>query len=41
MAREYRVIALPTMYLVDKKGNLRIVDMHGGLDAEISKLLTE
>ncbi len=41
MAREYRVIALPTMYLVDKKGNLRNVDLQGGLDAEISKLLTE
>lgn len=41
LARQYRVVALPTMYLVDKKGLLRSVDPHAGLRTEVARLLAE
>lgn len=41
LARQYRIVALPTMYLVDKKGLLRSVDPHTGLRTEVARLLAE
>jgi thiol-disulfide isomerase/thioredoxin len=41
LTRRFGVIALPTQWLVDKKGYLRTTEVYGNLNAEIEKLLAE
>ena len=41
LAKKYRVTAVPTMFLVDKKGILRSMDVQGRLESEITRLLAE
>ena len=39
--RQYGINSIPTMWLVDKKGNLRAMDARGGLREKVEKLLAE
>ena len=39
--RQYGINGIPTMWLVDKKGNLRIMEARGGLREKVDKLLAE
>ena len=39
--REYAISSIPTMWLVDKKGNLRDMNARGGLEQKVEKLLAE
>lgn len=39
--RDYGISSLPTMWLVDKKGNLRDIEAQDGLEEKIEKLLAE
>jgi len=39
--REYGINGIPTMWLVDKKGNLRDMNARGGLEQKVEKLLAE
>ncbi len=39
--RKWGIRSIPTMWLVDKKGNLRDVQARGGLEARVEKLLAE
>lgn len=39
--RQWGIHSIPTMWLVDKKGNLRDVAARGGLEAKVQKLLAE
>lgn len=41
IAKEYGVLGIPTMFLVDKKGVLRFVDAREGTDEKVAKLLAE
>ena len=41
LVRKYGVVAVPTMFLVDKKGVLRSMDVHGRLEGEVARLLAE
>jgi len=39
--RQYGINGIPTMWLVDKKGNLRMMEARGGLREKVDKLLAE
>jgi thiol-disulfide isomerase/thioredoxin len=39
--REYGINSIPTMWLVDKKGNLRDMNARMGLEEKVEKLLAE
>ena len=39
--RQYGINSIPTMWLVDKKGNLRMMEARGGLREKVEKLLAE
>ena len=39
--KEYGINSIPTMWLIDKKGNLRDVEARDGLEGKIEKLLAE
>jgi thiol-disulfide isomerase/thioredoxin len=39
--RQYGINSIPAMWLVDKKGNLRIMEARGGLKEKVEKLLAE
>jgi len=39
--QQYGINGIPTMWLVDKKGNLREMNARDGLDAKVEKLLAE
>jgi thiol-disulfide isomerase/thioredoxin len=39
--RQYGINSIPTMWLVDKKGNLRMMEARGGLKEKVEKLLAE
>jgi thiol-disulfide isomerase/thioredoxin len=39
--REYGISSIPSMWLVDKKGNLRDMNARGALEAKVEKLLAE
>ena len=39
--REYAINSIPTMWLVDKKGNLRDMNAGAGLEQKVEKLLAE
>ena len=40
-ASEWGVSSFPTQFLVDRKGNLRYIDLDSGRDEMVSKLLAE
>jgi len=40
-AIQYGIFGIPTMWLVDKRGNLRLTDARGSLDARVAALLDE
>lgn len=40
-AKEFGIGAIPAMWLIDKKGNLRDLDVRGGLAEKVEKLLAE
>ncbi|HVX85084.1 MAG TPA: TlpA disulfide reductase family protein [Phycisphaerae bacterium] len=41
IAKQYGVLGIPTMFLIDKKGVLRYIDARDNLDAKVAKLLAE
>jgi len=41
IGRKYGINAIPAMWLIDKKGNLRDLEARGGLEAKVEKLLAE
>jgi thiol-disulfide isomerase/thioredoxin len=41
LAKQYGVLGIPTMFLVDKKGVLRYVDARENLESKVQKLLAE
>ncbi|MCL2647678.1 MAG: thioredoxin domain-containing protein [Phycisphaerales bacterium] len=41
LAKRYGIDSLPTIYLIDAKGNLRYIDGHEDLETKVKKLLAE
>ncbi len=41
LAKEFEVFEIPTLWLVDKKGFLREIDVREGLADKVEKLLAE
>jgi thiol-disulfide isomerase/thioredoxin len=41
LGQKYGINSIPTMWLVDKKGNLRDINARGGLEEKVEKLLAE
>lgn len=41
LAVQYGIFSIPTMWLVDKRGNLRVTDARSGLERLVSRLLDE
>ncbi|MGN6386028.1 MAG: TlpA family protein disulfide reductase [Verrucomicrobiota bacterium] len=41
ISMEYEIMSIPTMFLVDKKGNLRDIDAREDLNSKVQKLLEE
>ena len=41
IGQQYGINSIPSMWLVDKKGNLRDMNARGGLEEKVEKLLAE